>query len=444
MKTKFFAAFLFLVSVMTAQENLLKSGPMVGYSQMREVALWVQTTKPAKVKIAYWEEGKKSNKNFTDEIQTEKSKAFTAHLIADNVEPGRKYEYELYINDKLVKRNYPLRFQTQTLWQWRSDPPSFSFVTGSGAYVNETEYDRPGKPYGGEYEIYKSIYDSKPDFMVWLGDNLYLREADYYSRTGILKRYTYQWSQEFLQPLWGSVHHYAIWDDHDFGPNNSNRSYTQKELTLDAFKLFWSNPSYGINGKPGTTSYFEWADCEFYLLDNRYYRSPENRKFNDRKILGDEQVEWLIDALTYSKAPFKFIVMGGQFLSTSPYSENYSNYKDEQQKILDLIAKEKIEGVIFLTGDRHFTELSKLERQGSYPIYDFTISPFSSGHYNGEGEPNSLRVPGTFVAKRNFAKITVDGKRNDRTLTCIVYDKDGKELWQYRIHENELKEIDKK
>jgi len=136
--------------------------------------------------------------------------------------------------------------------------------------------------------------------------------------------------------------------------------------------------------------------------------------------------------------------MGGQFLSTSPYSENYSNYKDEQQKILDLIAKEKIEGVIFLSGDRHFTELSKLERQGSYPIYDFTISPFSSGYYNGEGEPNSLRVPGTFVAKRNYAKITVDGKRNDRTLTCIVYDKDGKEVWQYKIHENALKEIDKK
>jgi len=158
MKTKFFAAFLFLVSVMTAQENLLKSGPMVGYSQMREVALWVQTTKPAKVKIAYWEEGKISNKIFTAEIQTEKSKAFTAHLIADNVEPGRKYEYELYINDKLVRRNYPLRFQTQVLWQWRSDPPSFSFVTGSGAYINEPEYDRAGKPYGGEYEIYKNIY----------------------------------------------------------------------------------------------------------------------------------------------------------------------------------------------------------------------------------------------------------------------------------------------
>ncbi|GAB4133463.1 MAG: alkaline phosphatase D family protein [Ignavibacteriales bacterium] len=410
---------------------------------MREVALLVQTTKPASVKIAYWEKRNNKVKYFTDEVKTEKQKAFTAHLIADEVEPGRKYEYELYINNKLVKRNYPLEFQTQELWQWRKDAPDFSFITGSGAYINEDIYDRPGKPYGGEYEIYTSMYNQKPDFMIWLGDNVYLREADYYSRTGIMKRYTYQWSQPILQPLWGSIHHYAIWDDHDFGPNNSNRSFILKNETLDAFKLFWNNPSYGINNKPGTTSYFEWADCEFYLIDNRYYRSPETRENCKRQILGDEQVEWLIDQLTYSKAPFKFVVMGGQFLSTSPYSENYSNYADEQKKILDELSKEKISGVIFITGDRHFTELSKLEREGSYPLYDFTISPFTSGHYNGEAEPNSRRVAGTFVAKRNFAKFKVEGKNNERVLTCTVYDKDGGELWTYKIHENELKQIDK-
>lgn len=32
-----------------AQENFLQSGPMVGYSTMKEVLLWVQTNKPANV-----------------------------------------------------------------------------------------------------------------------------------------------------------------------------------------------------------------------------------------------------------------------------------------------------------------------------------------------------------------------------------------------------------
>jgi len=43
----------FYVSNMNAQ-NLLKSGPMVGYSTMREVCIWVQTTSQAKVKFEYW------------------------------------------------------------------------------------------------------------------------------------------------------------------------------------------------------------------------------------------------------------------------------------------------------------------------------------------------------------------------------------------------------
>jgi len=430
--------------VLVAQTDLLQSGPRVGYSQMREVALWVQTKKQANVKIAYWEKRFSKNKYFTDEIKTEKVSAFTAHLVANNVEPGKKYEYELYINNKKVKRDYPLEFQTQTLWQWRTDAPDFSFVTGSCAYVNEEKYDRPGKPYGGEYEIFNSIYNQKPDFMLWLGDNVYYREADFYSRTAMIKRYNHQWSQEFLQPLWGSIHHYAIWDDHDFGPNNSYNSLINKDTSLEIFKLFWDNPSYGVNGKPGITTYFEWADCQFFLLDNRYNRSAEFRKTGERTILGEEQIQWLIDALTASKAPFKFIVMGGQFLSTTPYSENYSSFPEERQRILDLIDKENIEGVIFLSGDRHFTELSKLEREGNYPLYDFTISPFTSGTYNGNNESNSLRVPGTFSAVRNFAKIEITGKRDNRNLSCKVFDKDGKTLWEYKINENELKKNEKK
>lgn len=418
--------------------DLLRSGPMVGYSQMREVALWVQTTKPATVKIRYWIDGKELKDFYTNEVETEKSNAFTAKLLAYSVEPGNTYNYELLINDQVVERPYDLTFQSLQLWEYRTDPPPFSFATGSGAHINEEAYDRP-KPYAGDYEIYTSVLNKTPDFMLWLGDNIYLREADYHSWTGIVNRYTYHRSQNFLQPLWGSVHHYAIWDDHDFGPNNSDRSFWNKERTLEAFKLFWPNPSFGVNGNPGTTTFFNWSDCDFFLIDNRYNRSPNNRKLGKKEILGEEQVEWLIDALTFSYAPFKFIAIGGQFLSPVANYENHANYNDEREAILKKINDEEINGVIFLTGDRHFTELSKMDRQGTYPLYDFTISPFTSGANTHELEPNNYRVEGTHVTKRNFAIFNFDGPRNDRNMKCSVYDKDGLELWNYSINENELK-----
>ena len=76
-----------------------------------------------------------------------------------------------------------------------------------------------------------------------------------------------------------------------YGPNDADRSYPLKDITLQAFKDFWANPSYGINNQPGTTSMFQFYDIDFFLLDNRYYRTNVNRTTGERFILGDSQIE---------------------------------------------------------------------------------------------------------------------------------------------------------
>lgn len=433
----FFLSFLILISESSFAQDLLQSGPMVGYSAMREVGLWVQTKAEASVKFIYWNVDDIKKKFSTREVIIKEEDGFTAKLICDQLEPGQKYKYELYINGEKVVRPYDLKFQTQKLWQWRVDPPDFKFIVGSCAYVNETKYDRPGTPYGANYEIFSSIYKHSADFMLWLGDNTYLREVDWDSWTGIIKRFTHTRSLPELQPLLGSMHHYAIWDDHDFGPNDSDRGFFNKDKTLSAFKLFWANPTYGINGKPGITTFFQWGDVDFFLMDDRYYKTPNNRKTGKRTILGDDQIEWLIDNLTYSNAPFKIITIGGQFLNPNPGGENYSTYSEEREQILKLIEKEGIEGVIFLTGDIHRTELTKMERPDTYPLYDFTISPLTAGL--SEAYSNDWRIESTLVTERNYALMEVSGTRKNRTLKCTVYDSNGNEKWSYSINEDELR-----
>ena len=239
--------------------------------------------------------------------------------------------------------------------------------------------------------------------MVWLGDNTYLREADWNSRSGILHRYTHTRAYSGLQPLLASTHHYATWDDHDYGPDNSDRSYWAKGLTREAFELFWPNPSYGVPGVPGIATVFEWADTLFVLLDDRTHRSPNDRGTGERTMLGDAQVEWLIDTLVSSTATLKFVAVGGQFLNPYDGAETFAAFPQERERILRLLEAERIPGVFFLTGDRHRTELSKLERPGLYPLYDLTVSPLTAGVYRGEGELNSLRVEGTLLQDHNFA-----------------------------------------
>ncbi|RMG67907.1 MAG: alkaline phosphatase family protein [Bacteroidetes bacterium] len=424
---------LLLLNILPAQPaaDLLLSGPMVGYCEMREALLWVQTNGPAQVHFEYTA-GPGSPVFKTPTYVTGAAEAYTARLIADQVKPGTRYTYQLFINNVEVSRPYPLTFQTPPLWSFRTDPPEMKIALGSCAYINDEPYDRPGTPYGGDYRIFESIQRAQPDMMLWLGDNNYLREADWFSRTGIIHRYTHSRAVPEMQALLASTANYAIWDDHDYGPNDSDYTYRDKKETLRAFQLFWGNPSYGLPGEGGITSSFVWGDAEFFLLDNRYFRDP-NRKPGVRTILGESQLQWLLDALVSSNATFKFVCIGGQVVNDAAEFENYARIAPaERTRMLETITDAGIRNVIFLTGDRHHSELSLYEDEG-VKIYDFTASPLTSGPHDASDEANTLRVEGSHVGIRNYGIMEISGPRTARALRFSLYDTDGKALWSHEI-----------
>ena len=430
---------LLIISTLTSFSQV-QSGPMLGYSDMREVLLWVQTQKAASVKFVYWDKENPTKKFSTEEVKTEKKTAFVARCIADEVLPSKKYDYEVWVDKKKMTFNYPLTFQTQVLWQYRTDPPNFKAAVGSCFYVNEERFDRPGKGYGSDYEIMTSIYNKHPDLMIWGGDNLYMREPDWNTKTGMNYRYTHTRSLPELQPLLASTHHYAIWDDHDGGPNDNDRSNWVMREATETFKNFWGNPNY-IFKDEGITGTFQWADVQFFMMDDRTWRAPNDRKdTGKRDFLGEKQLQWLIDALKYSTAPFKIVVIGGQVVNPAKIFEVMANYEEERQQMIDLITKEKIQGVMFLTGDRHHSCLQKLDRAGTYPLYDLTVSSFTAGSAKTvKEEANSPFVEGTIVEKHNFGILEFSGKRLDRVMKINIFDKDGKEVWVKEIRASELK-----
>lgn len=430
-----FVLLLLLPAWLFAQEEKLQAGPMVGYSEMLEVQLWVQTNQPAMVQIRYAPKHNPGESHLTRQVKTTKDKAFTAHLTADSVTPGTRYTYELFIDQVQVPRPYALEFSTLPLWRWRGDAPDFSFLTGSCAFINEQQYDRPGTPYGGAYEIYTAMHNEAPDFMVWLGDNVYLREPDWNSRTGILRRYTHTRSLPQMQPFLGSVHHYAIWDDHDAGPNNTNSSFWNLPATHEAFELFWANPSYGQQGNKGAYTFFNWNDADFFLLDNRTFRDPNHLQADNKTILGKQQLQWFLNALLTSNARVKFVALGGQFLNNSGQYETYTNYgfEQERQAIIEFIYRHEIENVIFLTGDRHHSEFSLLKADDKPTIYDVTVSPLNSGAHKHPEEPNDYRVKNSYVGVRNYGLFRVHGPKEARRVTFYFKDSKGKPLYENHI-----------
>jgi alkaline phosphatase D len=432
--------FLLLIAQATLLNAQIKNGPMVGYSDMKEVMLWVQTEKTAKVKFNYWEQDKPSVKMTTDEVLTTKKDGFIAKIVCDQVTMGKKYTYEVLLNNKVIARDYPLAFQTQELWQYRKDPPTFKFALGSCNYINEEATDRPGCAYGGFNEIFKSINDKKPDFMIWGGDNVYYREADWGTRTGMIHRNTHSRNIPELQALLGSTHHYAIWDDHDYGTNDSDRSFWNKEMSLEMFKLFWANPNYVFKDE-ATTGTFQWGDVQFFMMDNRWFKAGNENRTADRDYYGKKQLTWLIDALSASSATFKVIVTGGQVVNPAKVFENMANFEAEREDLLKKITDAKIKGVLFVSGDRHHTVLQKLDRSGAnYPLYDLTVSPLTSGPAKPvKVEDNSPVVEGTIYTERNFAICEVSGTLKDRVLKISIFDNKGEQKWTRDIKASELK-----
>jgi alkaline phosphatase D len=174
-----------------AAAQLHVNGPMVGHVDMLEARIWMQCLGPCSASLAVWPAHAPDSVMHLPLQHSDAATAHTLTFVAGGLRPGTTYQYQPSVNGRALAFAEPLTFRTQPLWRWRTDPPEFTLAMGSCAYINEPAYDRPGRPYGDGYPIFDAIAAKSPDLMLWLGDNVYLREPDWGSRSGYLHRYTY-------------------------------------------------------------------------------------------------------------------------------------------------------------------------------------------------------------------------------------------------------------
>jgi alkaline phosphatase D len=311
--------------------------------------------------------------------------------------------------------------------------------------MNQPPFDRPGKPYGGDSSIFETMAKENSSFMLWLGDNWYTREVDYSSTWGLWERAHYDRSQPILQALLRKMSHYAIWDDHDFGPNDMGKEFVLKEDSRNVFSSFWANPSYGEGGK-GIYSKISYSDVDFFLLDDRTWRSSDNLSDSsdgkpnpEKKMFGAQQLDWLKNALAGSAATFKIIVTGSQVLNPVSPFDCFRKFPSEYLELMNFLKREKVSGVIFLTGDRHHSEVIRINGLTDYPLYDVTVSPLTSGtHVFGAAEKdNPYRVLG-IDQKQNYARISISGKQKERKLNIEFLGVKGEKIGEWSVTQMEL------
>lgn len=307
------------------------------------------------------------------------------------------------------------------------EPKDISFLLGSCAFPYPFAF------WSGKKRdvIFNTMARHDKDFMLWMGDNVYYLFGDWKHKKRMHKKNIKMRLKPALRGLLESCPQYAIWDDHDYGDNNSDGSYSGKYASLEMFKSYWPNPYYGLDTVEGVFCHFSHGDADFFMLDTRFHAS-------DSSMLGKEQTEWLKAALKESKANFKFIVSGTQVLPDNPHGEDLGDFGNAKADLLEFLEKEKITGVVFFSGDRHYGELMKMEREGSYPLYEMTSSPLTSIVNPAYTQDNPFRIDETLALDLNFGKVHLFGRGDKRRCRLELFDRTGKRFWQYDIFLEDL------
>ena len=292
--------------------------------------------------------------------------------------------------------------------------------------------------------ILNTIISKNPNLFIYLGDNIY---GDTKIMPELEHEYFKLCSKSEFQHLITSTRVLATWDDHDYGENDSGKNYSKKEASKNIFLKFWGEP-FGSQRwyRPGIyTSYF-FGDTshlvQIILLDCRTFRDDllidaygNYLQNNDPNVtmLGAAQWRWLKTELQ-KPAKLRIIASSTQLLREYNGMESWANYPKEQQKMLSLIQETQVKNLLFISGDVHLAELSKVSiNNNTQDIYDFTASGLTTSKIQDVDIANSNRVGNSVFQQTNFGTIDIDWNQQPLKVTFKVINQAGEEKFNYSV-----------
>jgi alkaline phosphatase D len=410
---------------------------MHGYADVTSALVWIQADAPGPIRISWRADGADRERTITLEAKASHEQVVVARLTG--LAPGARASYRIEGDDDIREGSV----RAQPAWRDVKSAPDITIAIGSCFFLSDPNPLFGSADYAGGFEIFDAIAAKKPDLMLWLGDNLYFQRPDFLDPEAMAARHRRQRAFEPLSRLLTATSHIAIWDDHDFGWNNADGSYPLKAEALRLFKLYWANPSFGLPEVPGVFGFAMYGDIDIVLTDGRYHRSHARLADSPPKTMfGAAQLEWLKGMLLNARGAVKIVASGSQLWNTASRFDGLYQFPTEHKALADFLLAQRIDGLLFVSGDRHFTELLRVERPAAYPFYEFTSSPLTTGPWeNPEAKErnNPQVVPGTLVGKRQFGLIRISGPGNDRSIALESYDQAGTMLWRQQLRALDLR-----
>lgn len=392
----------------------LHAGPMVGHTTDRSAKVWVKASNHATLILKIGREPDLSDARLVPGPVLDAATEFTGVVEAAGLEPGTRYYYTPLLNGlPALARPWP------SLVTAAAGPGKLR--VGVGSCVGRRGYHAAAC--FGEMNARREM-----DLLLMLGDNHY---ADTTNPDKLRDFYFMQRTVNGFAHLIREVPVYAIWDDHDYGPNNSDGTAPGKEISLRVFNQWWANPSAGEPGNPGCYFAFVRNGVEFFMLDDRYHRTPNDAPDDGKKtMLGARQLAWLKAGLSNSKAVFKVIAAGSEW-QTRTQADGWASFAREREEIFAHIRAEKLENVLLISGDRHFTAGYQIQER----FVELTSGPI--GSHNATLAANPERFTGNDEGKM-WVVLDFDTAHSPPRFACEIYQAGGGLLERRELTMDEL------
>ena len=334
----------------------LSHAPMLGAVSETAAAIWLRTSVPCDVRVVLTASGKEA-----------KSRALRTASVTDNTAV--------------------VRFQgltPETAYTYTIHPDPAAPVRGVFSTFGPSQRQRVVRlGYGYGYNpgqrmkrdsIFAIMAKREPDFVLFIGDFPYTAQGkrlEIWAQNKVIR------GNEDFALLTRDTPTCAVWDDHDFGPNDCDGTHPNAPEALSAFKDYWANPAYGEPRNAGIYSSFVVGDVEIFLLDGRYQSRQSD---TDPTMLGPVQFRWLCDGLQDSRARYKLLVSGTPFARVKNDCWGGRFYRDEREKLFAFISSRRIPGVIGISGDIHRCDIHRLPMGKGQFFYDFTAGALARVH----------------------------------------------------------------
>lgn len=274
--------------------------------------------------------------------------------------------------------------------------------------------------------ILTNILNENANFMIMMGDNVYAGSPD---KKPISDQYSKLNQNTEWVNLRKTVPMMAIWDDHDYGMDDGDKTNPEKLTARSEFLKYFPYVKASLESKSQLALYHEkiigpkGKQVQILMLDLRWDRDPlETQQFENYKkplkipttdkklkLMSEDQWQWL-DRELRQPAQIRFLVSPIQFAAEDHIFERWSLFPHEKARMIQLLKKHKIKNLFILSGDRHIATFAKEEVPGLGTLYDFTASSVNVAK-NGQGEDSKYFMP--IFNQENYGVIEINWQKRE-------------------------------